>query len=260
LIKPELLSHLDLRDAKCFPDVENAVHGVEYMRMRIQTSSEICASGLDQSSTTYYAQRMSMTLAERIKHIRSVSGLKQKEFGEAVGTTQSTVTRWESGAQPRPEHLQAIAEFAKLPIEVLLGAEAPAIEVEAHEVRWVPLIGLAPASSWREAIAMPMGEVAVRASKAGRRAFGVEIKGDSMDKLLAEGGWAVVDPDQTHLYDEKVYLVANQDHDVTIKRYKSNPARLEPMSNNTDHEPMMIAPGQINVIGRIVAYGNDDGL
>jgi repressor LexA len=207
-----------------------------------------------------YIAGMLTTLGERIKQVRLLRGIDQTQFGELVGATQSTVARWERGSQPKPDALRKIADLANMSVDTLLGVTPPTVEVEGHEVRWVPLIGLAPASSWRDAVEMPMGEVPVKASKAGRRAFGVEIKGDSMDKLLAEGGWAIVDPDQTNLYDNKVYLVANLEHEVTLKRYKSNPARLEPMSHNPEHEVMMIVPHKINVLGRIVAYGNDDGL
>jgi repressor LexA len=221
------------------------------MRMRIGASRSECARGLADNAFLAYASDMSFTLAERIKQIRIMHGLDQTMFGEKLGASQSTVTRWEKGAQPKPDALRRIAELGGTTVDDLLGVPTGPI-VEGYEVRWVPMIGLAPASSWREAIAMPMGEVPVRADRAGRNAFAVEVKGDSMDKILPEGGWAIVDPDRTGLYDNGVYLVSNGDHDVTLKRYKSNPARLEPVSHNPEHS--------LNVIGRIVAYGNNEGL
>jgi len=203
---------------------------------------------------------MAATLSERIKQTRQSLGLDQGEFGALIGVSQSTVNRWEKGAQPRPEALRAIAAAANRSVDELIGIQPASTEVEGYGVRWVPLIGLAPASSWREAIAMPMGEVSVRADKTGRNSFAVEIKGDSMDKLLPEGGWAVVDPDQTNLYDNRVYLVSNDDYETTLKRYKSNPARLEPCSHNPEHETFMIVPHAVKVLGRVVAYGHDEGL
>ena len=203
---------------------------------------------------------MPNSLADRIKQIRILKGLDQTQFGELLEVSQSTVARWERGAQPRPEALRQIASLANTSVDQLLGLARHDVVVEGYEVRWVPLIGLAPASSWREAITMPMGEVSVRADKAGRKAFAVEVKGDSMDKLLPEGGWAVVDPDQTNLWDNRVYLVTNAEHDATMKRYKSNPARLEPVSHNPEHETLPINAQSIQVIGRVVAYGHDEGL
>lgn len=230
------------------------------MRIRIEGSSALCADGFARTHISDYALRMAETLAERIKKTRLSLGMDQAQFGVLTGVSQSTVNRWEGGAQPKPAALRAIAAAANRTVDEMLGIQGPATVVEGYEVRWVPLIGLAPASSWREAIALPMGEVSVRADKAGRSAFAVEIKGDSMDKLLPEGGWAVVDPDQTNLYDNRVYLVCNGEYEATVKRYKSNPARLEPCSYNPEHETFMIAPHAVNVVGRVVAYGHDEGL
>lgn len=218
-----------------------------------------CARGLGGVALFDYEPAMTYSLAERIKQIRVMHGLDQTQFGEKLQTSQSTVARWERGAQPKPEALRRIAELGATTVDELLGIPTGPV-VEGYEVRWLPLIGLAPAGSWREAIAMPMGEVPVRADRAGRNAFAVEVKGDSMDKVLPEGGWAIVDPDRTGLYDNGVYLVSNDEHDVTLKRYKSNPARLEPVSHNPEHEVTIIERKAINVIGRIVAYGNNEGL
>ncbi|MDR2858428.1 MAG: XRE family transcriptional regulator [Novosphingobium sp.] len=202
---------------------------------------------------------MAGALSERIRAIRHSKGLDQTQFGEALGVGQSTVARWEKGAQPKPEMLRRMADFVGWAVDDLLGLTDPGSAIAGREVRWVPLIGLAPAGSWREAVALPMGQVTVRADKAGKKAFAVEISGDSMDKLLPEGGWAVIDPDQTDLYENRVYLVINADYDATVKRFRSNPARLEPVSHNPAHETIPIT-GQISVIGRVVAYGNDEGL
>lgn len=228
--------------------------------MRIDRSSALCAGGLAWADIPAYALRMASTLAERIKQTRILMGLDQTQFGELAGVSQSTVNRWEKGAQPKPEALRKLAEIANRTVDEMIGVQEPPIVIEGYDVRWVPLVGLASASSWREAIAMPMGEVSVRADKAGRNAFAVEIKGDSMDKLLPEGGWAIVDPDQVSLYDNRVYLVSNLEHESTLKRYRSNPARLEPCSNNPEHETIVITPSAVHVVGRVVAYGNDDGL
>jgi SOS-response transcriptional repressor LexA len=127
-------------------------------------------------------------------------------------------------------------------------------------VREVPLIGLASAGAWQQAIVMPSGSRFIPQRLAGARAFAVEVRGDSMDKLLPEGGWAVIDPDQTSLYVGRVYLIANGDEETTIKRYCGDPARFEPVSNNPEHRPFALANEPFRVIGRVVSYGNDGGL
>jgi SOS-response transcriptional repressor LexA len=131
------------------------------------------------------------------------------------------------------------------------------IEDEAA-VHWVPLIGLASAGAWNEAVQVSRGEFPIPKRIAGKRAFAVEIFGDSMDRLLPEGGWAVVDPDQNSLYGGKVYLIENGEGDVTVKRYMPDPARLVPVSTNSLHEEIDLAVIRYRVIGRVVAYGNNE--
>ncbi len=81
-----------------------------------------------------------------------------------------------------------------------------------------------------------------------------------MDRLLPEGGWAVVDPDQRHLYSGRVFLVENGDHETTVKRYYTDPARFEPVSTNPEHCAIILEGLTYRVIGRVVSYGNTAGL
>lgn len=178
-------------------------------------------------------------------------GKTQDDVRKAAGiTSQSAISNMFHGKR-------RIKLDERAAIEAYLKDETAETE---PTIRWVPLIGLAPAGSWREAILMPMGEVPVRSSVAGKRAFAVEVDGDSMNQILRDGGWAVIDPDQTYLYDSRVYLVSNADHDATLKRYRSNPARFEPVSDNPEHETIYVVGELIRVVGRVVSYGNDDGL
>ncbi len=131
---------------------------------------------------------------------------------------------------------------------------------ETPKVQWVPYVGLAAAGNWQEAVVSPGRHRPIPHNIAGKRAFAVEIRGDSMDKLLPEGGWAVVDPDMTSLYNGKVYLLENEDRETTIKRYCGDPARFEPVSNNEMHQPLDLADKHFRVIGRVVSYGSEDGL
>jgi SOS-response transcriptional repressor LexA len=200
------------------------------------------------SSLAHYPQMSESGLVERIKIVMRDRKVTQAELAKVAGMpSQSAMSNVLKGI--RRLTLKEAAE-----IKTYLGLE------ETPSVQWVPLIGLAYAGNWNEAIQMSGGSIAIPMGKAGREAFAVEIRGDSMDKLLPEGGWAVVDPAQINLFTGRVYLIQNGDDDVTIKRYASDPARLEPVSNNDMHKPIMLTGLHYRVIGRVVAYGNDEGL
>lgn len=121
--------------------------------------------------------------------------------------------------------------------------------------RVVPVIGIASASSWNEAIAMPIGQMPIPPRSAGKRAFAVEVKGDSLNRIIPDGAWVVIDPEDRHLYVGKCYLIENDEHDVTVKCYKADPARFEPMSTNETHKTIFAGDG-VKVIGRVCWTGS----
>lgn len=201
---------------------------------------------------------------ERLKWARIRAGyVEAADFARALSINPVTYRAHELGqngfSRKAAEYGKALGVSADW---LLVGGalpEAPKEEPESN-VEWVPVIGLASAGAWREAVQVPEYLMPMPKKKGRKSSFAVEIDGDSMDKILPEGGWAVVDVDQRTLYDGRVYLIQNSEYEATIKRYHSNPARYEPVSHNTTHETIMVGDDPIQVIGRIVAYGNDRGL
>jgi phage repressor protein C with HTH and peptisase S24 domain len=128
--------------------------------------------------------------------------------------------------------------------------------IEAQpSVQLVPVIGLTSAGNWREAIQHAGGVMPVPRGIAGPRSFAIEVKGDSMDKIIPDGGFAIVDPDETHLQSERVYLIENDDGEAQVKMYRSKPARFEPCSTNELHKELVVGETAIRVIGRVVWQG-----
>lgn len=125
---------------------------------------------------------------------------------------------------------------------------------------WVPVIGIAAAGCWREAIEVPAYLVPQLKRPGYNQAFAVQVDGDSMDQILPERSYAVIDPDQKRLLDKRVYLIQNGNNETTIKRYRSDPARFEPVSSNPDHNVIHMGEHEISVIGRVVSFTSDEGL
>lgn len=140
------------------------------------------------------------------------------------------------------------------------GMGAPEIEADSSSVVFIPVIGMAAAGAWREAITFPSYVVQMARRADCNQAFAVEVHGDSMDLILPERSWAVIDPDQRRLTERKAYLISNGNGEATIKRYRENPARFEPASRNPEHKPIYVGEHEITVIGRVVAFSSDEGL
>ena len=116
----------------------------------------------------------------------------------------------------------------------------------------VPVIGIAGAGRWREAVEVPLGHIPVPARLAGGSVFGIEVDGDSMDLLIDDGGLILVDPGLKELAPGGVYLIANSRGEATVKRYRRDPARFEPCSSNPLHQPFLICDDDFSVLGKVV--------
>lgn len=118
--------------------------------------------------------------------------------------------------------------------------------------RTVPIIGVTSAGHWREAIQMPIGELPIPMDAAGPDAFALQIEGDSMNKVIADGSHIVVDPRDKELREGKTYLIQNGDGEATVKAYFRNPPRFEPLSTNPEHKGWLTADRDFIILGRVV--------
>ncbi len=123
---------------------------------------------------------------------------------------------------------------------------------DARDYGIVPVIGIAGAGRWREAVEVPLGHMPVPGRMAGRGVFGIEVNGDSMDQLIEDGGLILVDPGQKELFPGGVYLIANSGGEATVKRYRREPARFEPCSSNPMHQSFLISDDDFSVLGKVV--------
>lgn len=91
--------------------------------------------------------------------------------------------------------------------------------------------------------------------------FLLEVKGESMNRILPNGCYALVDPCEDVDHDGKPYAVCVNGYDATIKRVKklNNGFQLVPDSTDPTYAPETFnynEPGTetITVIGRVVYY------
>lgn len=182
---------------------------------------------------------------DRVRAAMKDRGVNQADVAKAAGlTSQSAMSNILKGIRSvKVEEARRIYSFLEL---------APD---GASPVKTIPIIGLTNAGAWREAVSMAIGSMSIPVSVGSDKAFAIEVSGDSMNRLIEEGGYVVVDPIQTQLYDGRVYLIENSDYETTVKRYQTNPARFSPMSTNPEHKEIMLGDGHYRVIGRVVWKG-----
>lgn len=168
-------------------------------------------------------------------------GVTQKEIALSLGIAQSAVSNIITGRR------QLKYEEAMRLRKLLKGMTRQT----AFEI---PIIGMSGAGRWVEAVEQSDSSITLPAHIGGedtKASFAVEVLGDSMDILMPEGTFAVIDTSQTELFSGRTYLLMNPDGEATIKRYRSDPARFEPVSNNPDYQPFTVGTTDFRVIGRV---------
>lgn len=72
---------------------------------------------------------------ERIKELRRILGLKQREFADALGVKTGAVGAWESGSfKPGAARIELICERFKVSREWLVNGEGPVFKEDSSTV------------------------------------------------------------------------------------------------------------------------------
>lgn len=202
-----------------------------------------------------------------VRQTMKARSISQAQLAHDLGfASQSAVSALLAGKR-RVTVDEAAAIYAMLGLDAPgQGSETPPFPAESASARLretgatglvpdygvVPVIGIAGAGRWREAVEMPLGHMPVPGRLAGRSVFGIEVCGDSMDLLIEDGGLILVDAGQKELAPGGVYLIANSRGEATVKRYRRDPARFEPCSSNRAHQPFLISEDDFSVLGKVV--------
>ena len=125
-------------------------------------------------------------IAERLRKLRKARGLNQSQLADALGVSQGTVSRWETSVTPDGEHLADLAKFYAKTVEELLGLKPVAIDNR------LSIVGVVEAGVFRETVVFDADnqyEVAIPAPRnlPTAHAFGLEVRGPSMNLLYPEG-------------------------------------------------------------------------
>lgn len=198
---------------------------------------------------------------EMIKYYRKKLGLTQEELGNYVGVQKSAIAKYENG---RIENLkrttiEKLSElFGILPSELLGISATNNIMSNTTNV-----IGVIPAGTPLEAIEDIIGEIEYPSRFANKQVFALQIKGDSMNKILPDGCIGLFEKTSTLENGEIGAIMVNGD-DATVKKFYrlTDSYVLEPLSFNPEQHPLIIKDGTVPVhaIGRLIWYCSKESI
>lgn len=205
-----------------------------------------------------------MGIADNIRAIRDKYDLTQRELADVAGVTENAVSKWENGySEPRMGAIERIAACYGLKKSNIIedGGMSRPIPTPDGFVE-VPLYGSIAAGTPIEML--PIDDT--HPIPAGVRdkypnAYLLKVCGESMNRILPNGCYALVDPAQTVERDGKPYAVCVNGYDATIKRVKrlANGYELVPDSTDPTYQTKLYNYNvedteEITVMGRIVWY------
>ena len=196
-----------------------------------------------------------------IKYYRKKLGLTQEELGNYVGVQKSAIAKYENGRieNLKRSTIEKLSElFGILPSE-LLGISATN-NVMSNTTN---VIGVVPAGTPLEAIEDIIGEIEYPSRFANKEVFALQIKGDSMNKVLPDGCIGLFEKTSTLENGEIGAIMVNGD-DATVKKFYrlTDSYVLEPLSFNPEQHPLIIKDGTdpVSVIGRLIWYCSKESI
>lgn len=170
----------------------------------------------------------------RISEARAAKGWTQQYLAELMGTTQQTIQRYETGARNiTASTLKKLSETLGVTVAYLLGMTGNGTRSDGYAE--TPLF-----DSIAACVPIEMLETDTRFPIPAEmhekypNAFLVRVEGESMNRILPNGCYALVDPCKEIDLDGQPYAIRVGELDATVKRVRRTDAGFELLPDSTD--------------------------
>lgn len=185
------------------------------------------------------------TLSATIKKRRKELGYTLAQIAEAVGVSEATVQRWESGniKTVRHENLDRLAEVLRVPPPALMGWDidgTDAAVVTVNEPYFAPIVGTIPAGYPAVALEDIEGYEPIPYPDA-ENYFFLRVDGNSMINAGILPGDLVLIKKQDYAEPGQIVACRVNGDEATLKRYKPSAGAVVLMSENSEYEPQVIS-------------------
>ena len=189
----------------------------------------------------------------RIKELRIQHGYTQDALGKYLGIQKAAICKYETGrANPSHEALLKLSDLFSVSADYLLGRTDIPSSMDTAATVSVPIVGRVHAGSpilAEENVFdyLPLPEQEVRNGEY----FYMEVEGDCMvDAHIPEGALVLVRL-QSKVENGQIAVV-RVDDEVVLRRVKWLQNQLILYPANPRYDPMIIASGNVQIIGRVV--------
>lgn len=206
-----------------------------------------------------------MTIAERIRELRSSRGLSQQELADKIGVSKSSINMYERGERIPPLRSQeALADYFNVDLDYLAGRTdyttqivrrppIPAGFEPLPAMAMVPLVGTIACGT--PILAEQNVEARIGVPAAWRADFALTCKGDSMSPRYLDGDIVCIRC-QPQVENGQIAAVLIGE-EATLKRFYQNGDTVTLQAENPAYSPLVYRGEELNEIrieGRVVGF------
>lgn len=203
-----------------------------------------------------------MEIKDILKNRRNELGLTQLDVANAVGVSEATVSRWESGdiANMKRSRIASLASVLKMSPSIIMGwneeheAHMPSNIIPMPAMRKVPLVGSIACGT--PILAEENLDGTVEAPDHVRADFALRCKGDSMINARIFDGDIVYIRQQESVEHGEIAAVLIGD-EATLKRVYIYDDCISLEAENPQYKPMVYRGEEMNnirILGKAVAF------
>ncbi|WP_075780055.1 LexA family transcriptional regulator [Marinitoga sp. 1137] len=200
-------------------------------------------------------------IGKRLKMIRKNKGITIEKLAQMVGVSHSTISRIESGQEPRAINLAKIAEALEVSLDYLMGlrtledvkdAEKVTIEDMQFNLKKIPILGEISAGNGIDPIENIIDVIYIPEKR--NVDFALMVRGDSMLPKFKPGDLALVVKTPV-LENGEIGIIAINSDQAVIKKYYNYGDKIQLVSLNPEYEPIIISGEEmddIHIFGKVV--------
>lgn len=200
---------------------------------------------------------------ELIKDRRESLNLTQEELASLCGVSQNTIDKWESGLVEgiKRDKMILLSRALKISPLNLLGL-SDGLDISTNQTneytQKLIVYGKVCAGNGLEAFEEPIDEIVNPYPNPNHEFFALQVKGDSMNKVVDDGLYAVIKK-QPVVDNGDIAVVLIDNNIGMLKRFYQfeDMVILRPDSTNPDHLPMTFVGEQINdlkILGKFIGF------
>lgn len=199
----------------------------------------------------------------QIAEARKLRNITQAELAEKMRTTQQTIQRYETNqVNIRMDKMIEMSEILNVSLAYLLGMSSKPELSEASDMVPVPLLDSIASGTSIEMIDVDKTyDIPAEIHNKYPQAFLLKVADDSMNRVLPNGCYALINPCREATEPMKAYAVCVNGFNATIQRVKplSNgyeliPDSIDPTFRSQIFDFNEIGTQSVSIIGEVVWY------